>query len=353
MLLAGISGTGKSRIVRQLARACDTLDAEPWDVPVPQNFQMIQVQPDWHDGSELLGYESRISGKPEYVVKDFLKFIVKALAYEDVPFFLCLDEMNLAPVEQYFAQYLSVVETRHLDKDGKVVCDPIIRLNKEYCDKLKDLLFHHSTGDDKDADHLACRAKLEKIFVGEECDIPLPKNLIVMGTVNMDETTFGFSRKVLDRAMTIEMNEVDLAGGLEDTDKERFGIAAADILPTAVEGKDVYAENKELCDKVIGYLQQVNDVLEDTPFKIAYRTRNEFLVYAVNRGEDNLTDALDEMTSMKILSRIEGDQDKVGLVLEGLEQVMTASGLAEDGLSRKKVKAMAQRLKSGYTSYWN
>ncbi|MBQ0161352.1 MAG: hypothetical protein KBT28_12120 [Bacteroidales bacterium] len=266
-----------------------------------------------------------------------------------MPFFLCLDEMNLAPVEQYFAQYLSVVETRHLNKNGVIESDPIIKLEKKYCDQLADMLYPQSDSDEDGAN----RAKLKEKFKNMKYEIPLPKNLIVMGTVNMDETTFGFSRKVLDRAMTIEMNEVDLAGGLEDTDKERFGIAAADILPTAVEGKDVYAENKELCDKVIGYLQQVNDVLEDTPFKIAYRTRNEFLVYAVNRGEDNLTEALDEMTSMKILSRIEGDQDKVGHVLEGLEQVMMASGLAEDGLSRKKVKAMAKRLNSGYTSYWN
>ena len=352
MLLAGISGTGKSRIVRQLARACDTLDEHPWDVPVPQNFQMIQVQPDWHDGSELLGYESRISGKPEYVVKDFLKFIVKAWIHEDVPFFLCLDEMNLAPVEQYFAQYLSVVETRHLDKNGEVVCDPIIRLNKEYCQSVAHAIYPASEADEQDADQLNNVDELMCILEGMNYEIPLPKNLIVMGTVNMDETTFSFSRKVLDRAMTIEMNEVDLAGGLVDTEKERFCIDAADILPNAVEGKDVYAKNKELCDKVIAYLEQVNKVLESTPFKIAYRTRNEFLVYAVNRGEDHLIEALDEMTSMKILSRIEGDSEKVEKVLSGMGRVMTDNGLPKDGLSIKKVEEMTKRLKSGYTSYW-
>lgn len=355
VLLAGISGTGKSRIVRQLARACDTIDANPWGVQKPQNFEMIQVRPDWHDGSELLGYESRISGRPEYVVKNFVKFIVKAWIYEDekVPFFLCLDEMNLAPVEQYFAEYLSVVESRRLDESGRIVCDPLIRLNKQYCQSIANEIYGASESDENDASHLSEVESLMSILEGLDYCIPLPKNLIVMGTVNMDETTFSFSRKVLDRAMTIEMNEVDLNGGLVDVEKERFRIAPEQILPNAVEGKDVYAGNKALCDKVVHYLQQVNDVLEGTPFKIAYRTRNEFLIYAVNRGEDHLVEALDEMTSMKILSRIEGDQEKIKDLLDRLKEVMEKSGIGSDSQSIKKIKEMNDRLGSGYTSYWS
>lgn len=355
VLLAGISGTGKSRIVRQLARACDTIDANPWEVQKPQNFEMIQVRPDWHDGSELLGYESRISGKPEYVVKNFVKFIVKAWVYEDenVPFFLCLDEMNLAPVEQYFAEYLSVVESRRLDESGKIVCDPLIRLNKEYCESIANEIYGASESDENDVLHLSEVDALMSILESLDYCIPLPKNLIVMGTVNMDETTFSFSRKVLDRAMTIEMNEVDLMGGLTDVEKERFQVVPEQILPNAVEGKDVYAGNEELCNKVIKYLQEVNDVLEGTPFKIAYRTRNEFLIYAVNRGEDHLVEALDEMTSMKILSRIEGDQEKIKDLLDRLKEVMEKSGIGSDSQSIKKIKEMNDRLGSGYTSYWS
>lgn len=355
VLLAGISGTGKSRIVRQLARACDTIDANPWEVQKPQNFEMIQVRPDWHDGSELLGYESRISGKPEYVVKNFVKFIVKAWIYEDenVPFFLCLDEMNLAPVEQYFAEYLSVVESRRLDESGRIVCDPLIRLNKEYCESIANEIYGASESDDNDVLHLNEVDELMSILESLDYCIPLPKNLIVMGTVNMDETTFSFSRKVLDRAMTIEMNEVDLMGGLTDVEKERFRIAPEQILPNAVEGKDVYAGNEELCNKVIKYLQEVNDVLEGSPFKIAYRTRNEFLIYAVNRGAEHFIEAMDEMTNMKILSRIEGDQEKLKDLLDRLDEVLKQAGLDEKGQSRKKIAEMNGHLESGYTSYWS
>ena len=112
LLLAGISGTGKSRIVRELARACWEKDSEEYKAQKPKNFQMVQVKPNWHDSSDLLGYVSRVSGKAEFVAGDFLKFIAKAWENIDTPYFLCLDEMNLAPVEQYFAEYLSVIESR-------------------------------------------------------------------------------------------------------------------------------------------------------------------------------------------------------------------------------------------------
>ena len=350
VLLAGISGTGKSRIVRQLARACDNLDENPWKVQKPKNFEMIQVKPNWHDSSELLGYVSRIDGE-KYVVGDFLKFIVRAWENLDTPHFLCLDEMNLAPVEQYFAEYLSVIESRRLsDETGEIETDPIVKKEETiWYQNLVDALLLKS--DRKDV--------LKNQFM--EKGITIPQNLIVMGTVNMDETTFSFSRKVLDRAMTIEMNEVKLDGGLteEDLKKEQFTISAEDIIPQVVEGKDVYGENKNLCDRVIAYLQKVNEVLEGTPFKIAYRTRNEFLIYAVNRGVENYELAIDEMTSMKILSRIEGDAAKLlnvegESVLDGLHKLLREEGLnVETSLSLQKINEMQKRLNTGYTSYWS
>jgi len=205
--------------------------------------------------------------------------------------------------------------------------------------------------------------------------ITIPQNLIVMGTVNMDETTFSFSRKVLDRAMTIEMNEVDLYAGL-DSKYEHIGKLNSDMLiGTAVEGVDVYADNEEVCNKVLSYLQAVNDVLNGTPFKIAYRTRNEFLLYVVNNLPYNLDEkgnefsedeviaiALDEITSMKILSRIEGDDTKIKhSLLESLITTIEAQLLILTGEEKKiesisvaKLKEMKERLTlSGYTSFWS
>lgn len=360
LLLAGISGTGKSRIVRELARACWDEDSTEYKAQKPKNFEMIQVKPNWHDSTELMGYVSRVSGKPIYVIGDFLRFITKAWENLDVPYFLCLDEMNLAPVEQYFAEFLSVIESRKSNEDGTITTDPILKKSTEDWYRV---LTAELTGDNE---------TLRNRFLEE--GITIPQNLIVVGTVNMDETTFSFSRKVLDRAMTIEMNEVDLYAGL-DSKYERIGKLNSDMLiGTAVEGVDVYADNEDVCNKVLTYLQAVNDVLNGTPFKVAYRTRNEFLLYVVNNLPYNMDEngyefseneviatALDEITSMKILSRIEGDDTKVKhSLLERLTTTIEAQLLALTGEDKKiesvsitKLKEMQERLSSGYTSFWS
>ena len=359
LLLAGISGTGKSRIVRELARACWETGSEEYKAQKSKNFEMVQVKPNWHDSGELIGYVSRVSGKAEFVAGDFLKFVAKAWEDLETPYFLCLDEMNLAPVEQYFAEYLSVVESRKRNDDGMVVTDPILKkANEEWYFNLTASL----TSDEE----------IRKQFNDE--GISLPQNLIVVGTVNMDETTFSFLRKVLDRAMTIEMNEVDLYGGLIDR-HERIGkIGNNELVGTAVEGVDVYSDNKDVCDIAIGYLTKLNEILEGTPFKVAYRTRNEFLLYVVNNLPYNknadgnelpqgyvIARALDEITSMKILSRIEGDDTKVKESL--LDNLMNAIkvGLSKiageenpvESVSIAKLKEMKDRLNSGYTSFWS
>lgn len=195
--------------------------------------------------------------------------------------------------------------------------------------------------------------------------ISIPQNLIVVGTVNMDETTYSFSRKVLDRAMTIEMNEVNLEGGLYKSNANIKPISPDCFISDAVEGYDVYEQYKDVCDIVIKYLGKVNDVLDKTPFKVAYRTRNEFLIYVVNAlrlaGKDEadagiIAQALDEVTSMKILSRIEGDKRKVHF-LDDLKETVRL-GLNEihevnESVSLAKIETMIERLKSGYTSFWD
>ena len=362
LLLAGISGTGKSRIVRELARACWYEHTEEYNEHKPKNFEMVQVKPNWHDSSELIGYVSRVSGKSEYIIGDFLKFIVKAWNDPDVPYFLCLDEMNLAPVEQYFAEFLSVMESRK-NVSGKIVTDAIVKKSK---DDWYRVLISELTND----------KKLQDQFLNE--GISIPQNLIVVGTVNMDETTFSFSRKVLDRAMTIEMNKVDLMAGLTNRHENIGKIEFDDIIGKAVEGVDVYAAHKGVCDKAITYLKSINAALDKTPFKVAYRTRNELLLYVVNnlswKTDNELEDfviarALDEITCMKILTRIEGDETKVSAnfldnlgnaIKSGLVEIdkdllqanKSHKGDAYQPISLDKLDEMKERLKSGYTSFW-
>ncbi|WP_194253389.1 McrB family protein [Segatella copri] len=376
LLLAGISGTGKSRIVRELARACWEVGTSDYKEHKPKNYEMVQVKPNWHDSSELIGYVSRLGEEPAFIAGDFLKFIVKAWENPHVPYFLCLDEMNLAPVEQYFAEYLSVVESRKKDEEtGDVVTDPILKPEYEaeldektnervpkawYKNLINELLVE--CPDEK-------QFGLYRQFI--EKGISIPQNLIVVGTVNMDETTFSFSRKVLDRAMTIEMNEVNLAGGLTQKHETIGKLNYDDLVGTNVEGVDVYADYQAVCDKAIEYLKSINDVLEGTPFKVAYRTRNEFLLYVVNNlpyhkdeagnelsEEDVVARALDEITSMKVLSRIEGDDQKVSQeLLDGLKQVVSDmlpnDAMREASVSLAKLREMNKRREAGFTSFWS
>ena len=335
MLLAGISGTGKSRIVRKLAQATVTEELQKaegykgtdftndrWKLHSPANFELIQVKPNWHNSMDVIGYLSNIPS-PHYVFTPFIEFIVKAWQHPEVPFFLCLDEMNLAPVEEYFAEFLSAIESRSFE-DKEYMTDPVIKpfnsFGEDVAKMMVNTLFPNFTAADKNS------------FLGKVVDhletkgLTLPKNLIVIGTVNMDETTFSFSRKVLDRAMSVEMNEVNYDSFLTDTtDDDLKAIVKAFeengdadlkalLVDRHIEAKEIIEELGEDAQFAINYLKRVNALLEGTPFKLGYRAANEALIYLQASHEFGQTDriaALDNFTLMKILSRIEGDETKL------------------------------------------
>lgn len=356
IILAGLSGTGKSRLVRTLAYQFNNIIADKKEGKnPPTNFQLIKVKPNWHDSSELLGYESRISGKDRFVATDFIRFIVKAWQHPDTPFFLCLDEMNLAPVEQYFAEYLSAVETRRVI-DGKIKTDSLIssELITKYANKENGVDTNYELWNELELTDTEIQKGLKVNGLG------LPSNLIVMGTVNMDETTHSFSRKVLDRAMTIEMNDINLSEGL-DADADDWNYPAEPlqknlVLTEKTQGTEVFAELSTTGTDIIAYLNLINTKLEGSPFKIAYRVRDEFLLYAFNysllenKPDDWIKIVLDEMTLMKILPRIEGDEDKTKL-LDELIILFQENNLPK---SLNKATEMANRRRLlHYTSFWS
>lgn len=314
MLLAGISGTGKSRIVRKLAQATTTQEYKNeenrWKDNRPENFELIQVKPNWHNSMDVVGFYSNISGKYEFT--PFVEFIVKAWQHKDIPYFLCLDEMNLAPVEEYFAEFLSAIESRSTDENGDYITDPIIKPFKKFGEKEGKAMLIQLLGD---ADPIDKNPLAIHLY---EKGLTLPPNLMVMGTVNMDETTFSFSRKVLDRAMSVEMNVVDYEKFLSG-ESEQFPLLK-DKNEKLVKRPQQASEVKDKIDstKIISYLKDVNDLMEGTPFRLGYRAANEAMLYvAANRdfaGDGfNIEKALDDFTMMKILSRIEGDDNRLAV----------------------------------------
>ena len=325
-ILAGHSGTGKSQLVRRLAyMTCNNelLVKEGEGKTAPGNYCMVQVKPNWHDSTDLIGYYSEMGGR-HFVNTPFVEFICKAYAYPDTPFFVCLDEMNLAPVEQYFAEYLSAIESME-KKDGEWVTDPLVEVDK--------------TGE-KDADGkekvnpeivdqiMQGAASTEAATWIQSHGLTIPKNLFVVGTVNMDETTCQFSRKVLDRAMTLLMNDVkfaDMANSKKPSEEE---LLDDDGVKFFLEG-DVRGEVGSIES---GLLDGINEPLKNTAFVVAYRFANEYALYeaawAKLRGIDLATaaeedkkqlasEALDQVVLMKLLPRIHGEKAAVKAIFEG------------------------------------
>jgi len=367
LLLAGISGTGKSRIVRELAFMTCPKELQDEDGTTPGNYCMIEVKPNWHDSTELLGYYSSFNGGG-YRFTKFDRFVVKAWLNPDVPFFVCLDEMNLAPVEQYFAEFLSVLETRSRDQEGNVVTGALV--DKQYF--KDDTKMTTEFGLDK-GDDWTIKVRSDLVNKG----LTLPPNLIVIGTVNMDDTTYQFSRKVIDRAMTIEMNGGELSQMFgnsnslkyrSDEDVVKLGLFKAPYINAdeVLERHDGLSNS--IKEKLPKKLEAINTALKDTPFQVSYRVLNELVIYlgvlmdeTTAKGEAIDDDALpalidqaiDQITLMKILPRIEGDEDmfrKSG----GTNVLKTLQSLfSDDTDSYKKLNEMIDRLnRTGFTRFW-
>ena len=337
MLLAGISGTGKSRLVRELAfKSCPNIDDLQADKTTPGNYLMIEVKPNWHDSTEILGYYSNISKK--YQFTKFIHFLVKAKKYPKVPFFVCLDEMNLAPVEQYFAEFLSVIETRKKN-DNAIVTGTLVEAQR-----------------------------MRELEGWTEGDLTLPDNVFIIGTVNMDDTTHQFSRKVIDRAMTIEMNGDKLAnmfgrsGDLCYLDEGVWPLESFKAVHVCADEvlKELKLDQADtLKQGLVNKLDAINICLKNTPFQVSYRVLNEMCVYAGVLLSEGLTidaaiaQAVDQITLMKILPRIEGDEDMFVVDKQNKNRLeMMMELFDENSESYKKLEEMNNRLDSGFTRFW-
>lgn len=383
MLLAGISGTGKSRIVREFAFKTCSEELRDIDGTTPGNYCMIEVKPNWHDSTELLGYWSNINKK--YMFTKFVKFLVKAKMFPNVPFFVCLDEMNLAPVEQYFAEFLSVLETRRIiknDNDEDEVVSGVL-VDKEYFAKLGEITSSNGSALKtltKDRDiyfklfDIQDREEMEKVENDSDSllkkGLTLPENVFIVGTVNMDDTTHQFSRKVIDRAMTIEMNGGALANifkSSSDLEYSNEPMTMEDLKSKYISASEVlekcYAvvNNKEISDYIQGIgeeglpqrLEEINKVLCGTPFTVSYRVMNELTIYlavlldkAVEDGTEvtfgnfklYVEEAIDKILLMKILPRVEGDDEMFRVSDDERMQNGLKSQIDENGTSHEFTK---------------
>lgn len=299
VILAGNSGTGKSRLARLFAEAIGANTGN-------RQFQMISVRPDWNDSSDLLGYFD-LNG--DYRPGLLIAILLRADAARDKPFFVCLDEMNLARVEHYFSDFLSIIESRRRENGG-VVTDEVIR--EEHIRQMKRDSLPPDVAEIVDSMQRSPRA------------IGLPPNLYVVGTVNMDETTQPFSRKVLDRANTLEFNEIDLNDGLtnggHETPVPPLNLGSDFLSSEFTSLNDVPVEHRETAVRVAAFLQNLNASLGLAGFEVGYRVRDEaiaFTIYALGAGMSQ-EEAEESIVLQKVLPRVQGSSPRIETTLISL-----------------------------------
>ena len=317
VILTGNSGTGKTRISKQFAEYLE-VDFENNE----KNWELIPVGADWTDNTKILGYYNPLAndGKGKYEKTKILKLIERANdpANKNIPFFIILDEMNLSHVERYFADFLSHMET----------------------------------------------PDLEFVLDGYPGVVKYPKNLFVVGTVNIDETTYMFSSKVLDRANVIEFkpNEnsvLDLFVNPSDNENIKpvsDGTAQAfEKLAVQIRGGYSSLDDKSFVE-VQEVFKNIYEIVEKSGYEFAYRTVREIrqyisAAYELSEVKDyyELHTAIDEQLIQKILPKVHGNKKEIGNLLEELGALCADNNLPLSGDKIEKMKGKLAQIQ--YASF--
>ncbi len=285
-ILAGVTGTGKSRLPALVAEGTGGA------------ARLIPVRPDWTDSADVLGYTDLRGEFRPGVVLDAAR---EAMGHPRRHWTAVLDEMNLARVEQYFAEVLSRIEDRRPHPRGGFSTMPLLHPT-----------LHPG---------------------GEWCGVVLPPNLALVGTVNVDESAHGFSRKVLDRAFTLELAEPDLsawepAGAAGDPEPAWWPVSAWHPRAVTLAGLGELGDcERALVRRTVDALAGANASLAPAGLQVGYRTRDEAALFVLHAAETpaawatrggERVDPLDLALGMKLLPRIAGGSDAVRRALLGL-----------------------------------
>ncbi len=334
LILAGISGTGKSKLVKLFSEAINATNNN-------NRYRIISVKPDWNDSTDLFGYKNI---NDSFIPGPFTLLLDEASKPENInkPYFICLDEMNLARVEHYLSEYLSIIESRTLKSSGRIVTDNVfpngyLPTNHKYY------------------------------------NLSIPENVYIIGTVNMDDTTFAFSRKVLDRANTIEFSEVRL----EELDFKEETVEPKEVDNSIFKTrflslKDALAYDRDYVVKINSKIIEINNILSLANYQFGYRVRDEIVFYMLENKINDLLDedlALDYQILQKIMPSISGSDYFVKEILIQLYNFCNPEGEISGDLdyinqgiynldtaiymnSAQKILWMLRGYENGFASFW-
>ena len=299
-IFTGLSGSGKTQLALKLG---DWLGA----AGTVRRHTVVAVRPDWTGPEALFGYEDALQprssdGRAAWHVPKPLEFMLDAVRDPDRPYLMILDEMNLAHVERYFSDYLSAAESR----------EPILpNLEAE----------------------LSAGQRSWRIRPGAPAYLPIPRNLWVIGTVNIDETTYMFSPKVLDRAFVFEFRVTTEELAAEPQRPSDLSAADAAMLQSliAIGRDDQWQESRPHSDReqLVRELQGVHALLAASGHEFGFRVMAESLRFAAiyyATGRDDENEVLDLIAMQKLLPRLHGSRRQLEPVLRSL---MAWAGLDE------------------------
>ena len=306
VILTGNSGTGKTKLSQLFAQYLNDKN----------NYRIIPVGANWTENRHILGYCNILNNKPQYTPAYYL---IKQSQEKSYPHFLILDEMNLSHVERYFADFLSAIESKETIP-----------------------LAHKKEG------------------------LELPNNLFIIGTVNVDETTYMFSPKVLDRANTIEFKTYSAKDYMTNNLNKNAPTGNIKYLEDILKGNEVQEmsiqeleklfDNEEFWDELSTELFNFQDILKDAGFDFGFRVINEITrfmavayVYEDKQSNWDWKRYFDAQVKQKMLPKLHGSQKVLG---ETLDRLLEA---CEDyPTSKAKIKEMQNVLdKQRYVSFIN
>ena len=326
LILSGLAGSGKTQLALAFASALVKNKDEQMCV--------VSVGADWTNREPLLGFPNALQPgkyvKPESGVLDLL---IEANRPEnaDKPFFLILDEMNMSYVERYFADFLSAMESKELISLWSI---------------------DDANGENTEVD-------------GVPQKVALPKNLFIIGTINVDETTYMFSPKVLDRANVIEFKispkeMADFLKDMKEIDRESINGKAAGMGASFVQ----IASSKELAKNTdaVSTLQNFFNELKGVNAEFGYRSATEIFRFVCQAKSNDdaapkLTDAeiLDAAIVQKLLPKLHGSRKKLEPVLSQLWKLcFTGAGkdlnISKENVEKAELKESADKIRRMYES---
>lgn len=357
-IFTGISGSGKTKLAQlfteYMVTTTHSVTATGTPTPAPvierTRFAFVSVRPDWLDNKGVLGYYNPLLGV--YSITPILQVLLNAINEPNEPHFLVLDEMNLAKAEYYFSDFLSALESRRYSPTtGLYEAEPINLHNagsrviaKNYSDQTEKNLAIEEMNSFPDDYYVHVSPTLERKYYIPE-NITIPPNLYVVGTVNIDESTYRFSPKVIDRAHAIEMNGATaeeyiayLTGATTppatpslytrfNFDKNDFTHGHSFLSPrTEATILDDASINQTILQDTVC---QLGGLLLNTPFRFSYRTTNRLIQFIGNGKElwdnshisfddNSLLYLLDSAILLKVLPRLHGQRRVLEPLLRNL-----------------------------------